>query len=33
VIRARLLEIKPKINSTTKAEKIANSEICKTLVL
>ena len=26
VIRARLLEIKPKINSTTKAEKIANKE-------
>ena len=30
---ARLFEIKPKINSTKNAEKIARSEICKTLVL
>jgi hypothetical protein len=33
VIRARLLEIKPKINSTMKAEKIANNDICKIFVL
>jgi len=33
VISARLLEIKPKINSTMNAENIANNEICKTLVL
>jgi len=30
---ARLFEIKPKMSSTTNAENIAKSEICKTLVL
>jgi len=33
VINPRLFENRPKLSSTTNAERIANKEICKTLVL